>query len=325
MTRVAPSVCDDMMWHTGIGGAVDVAAIGRGQSMQLLSTPLAGGPLRAFAFDKGGNTETIKPSIAMGSGITSVSASLVGNYLVATSGDGTALDVTALSLDLSASLPLAKVAPGLVAKSALQVAGGTYMLPVADDQGLRIEAFDPTWSSTTIRVATTEPAIAMTAAQMQTASVAAWSTVDTCYAMTFTSATAGRMISMPGACLAPSLAIEPVSQLGVLVYEGNDGIRMTEWEHENVVGVSQLITQGGSSPRAFFDGTRMWITLLDDSGNLVVGYRESGQFVSTTLPTRPFASAYDVILMDGSLWIVSNQDEAYTAQRICIAPTLSNG
>lgn len=321
VTRLAPQVCDDMTWHTGIGGAVDFAAIGRGQSMQLLSVPLAGGAVSAYAFGKAGNTETVKPSLEMGAGITSVSSSLVGNYLVGTSGDASSLHITALSLDLSAALPLANVAPGLVGKSALQTAGGTIMLPVADDQGLRIEAFDPRWNATTIRVATTDPALAMTAAQMQDATVAAWSTVDTCYAMTLTTAAPGRMIAMPGACLAPSLAIEPVSELGVLLFEGTDGIRMTEWEHQNIVGVSQLIAQGGSSPRALFDGTRMWMSLLDDNGNIVIGYRESGHFISTTLATRPMAAAYDLVMMDGSVWAVSNTDETYKAQRICLAPT----
>lgn len=318
VTKLAPQQCGDLSWQVAVGGEVDFAAIARGQEMQVLSVPLAGGPVSAFSFGKGG---TVAPSVQIGSGMTSVSASLIGNYLVGTSSDASSIHISVLTPDLSQALPIAQVAPGLVAKSAFQIADWKMILPVADDQGLRIETFDQTLTPTPIRVATTEPALAMTAAPMQYATVAAWSTVSSCHMMTLYTAAAGPMITVPGACLAPALAIDPTTELGVLAYEGDDGIRMIGWEHQNVVGVSQLISLGGSSPHALFDGQRIWISLLDANDNIVVGYVSDGRFVATTLATHPLGGAYDLIMMDGNVWTVANEHDQFTAQRLCIEPT----
>lgn len=318
VTRLVPQNCGDLTWQLAQTGLVDFAAVAGARDFQAFSVPLAGGPVSVFAFDKG--VYNVKPALQIESGMTGVSASQIGNYVVATSTNASSIHITVLTPDLSTALPLAQVAPGLVAKSAFQVADWKWILPVADDQGLRIETFDQTWNPTAIRVATTDPAIAMTATQMQYATVAAWSTVTSCNLMTMYTAQTGAMTTVPGACLAPAMAIDPTTELGVLAYEGDDGIRMIGWDHQDVVGVSQLISLGGSSPHAVFDGTRVWISLLDADHHLVVGYVDGGRFISTTFSTHPYGEAYDLVMRDGEVYAVTDLHDGFVAQHVCLAP-----
>lgn len=317
-TRLAPEDCGTQSWHVATTAALDLAAIDAANGFQVLSVPLTGGAVSVFGFDR--NAPITKPSLQIDAGMTGIAASRIGDYVIATSTNANSIDLNLLTPQQTA-VPLAQVAPGLVAKSAFQVADWNTILPVADAQGLRIETFDPMWNATTIRVATTEPALAMTAAPMQYATVAAWATASSCNLMTMYKAETGPMVTVPGACLAPALAIDPTTELGVLAYEGDDGVRMLGWEHQNVVGVSQLIAVGGSSPHAVFDGSRVWISLLDADHHLVVGYVDAGRFISTTFTTDPHGDAYDLVLHDGQVLTVSNANDAFVVQHFCLAPT----
>ncbi len=319
--RYAPQACGEDSWYVKTDGPIEISVAPRRADLQVLSVPLAGGAISAFTFDKGTNLQAMDPAIELGTGITAVSAGRIGSYLVATGTDASSLRVSVLTNDLAAAFPLVTLQPGLVARSAFQTVGGKTVLPVADDQGLRLETFDQTFSPTTARLATTEPAVAMTAASTQDATVAAWSTATACHLMMVMSPSPGPMFTSPGACLAPALAIDPTTQLGALVFEGNDGIRMLPWDQKVLGGVSRLVAIGGTSPRAVFDGGRLWISYLDAHQHIVAGYLDGGQLVSTTLTgTHPLASAYDLVEMDGAVWAVSYQADAFSAQRVCVLP-----
>jgi hypothetical protein len=161
----------------------------------------------------------------------------------------------------------------------------------------------------------------MTAAPMQYATVAAWSTASSCNAMTIVGPSTGATTTAPGACLAPALAIDEKAAQGVLVFEGNDGIRALDLSRERFSGVSQLLALGGSSPRAVFDGQRYWISHLDDAHQLVVGYLDNDELVSTTLDIHPAGTAYDLLFWNGAVWTVTYRGDLYELRRYCIEPT----
>lgn len=317
-----PQVCGELSWTvSGGNGAIDVAVVPRSSGAQVLSVPLTGGAITGYSLDKDMNMQQVAPALTYDAGFTQVSASIVRDHLIATGVSSSSIKISAIANDLSTAQQLAKIEPGLVAKPTFHLADGNLIVPVADAQGLRVEQFDTGWNDTTIRVADTEPALAMTATQMSSATVAAWSTASSCHMMTLFSAAPGPLVTVPEACMAPAMAIDPATQKGALFFEGTDGLRMLDWSHTNVVGVSQLVRANGSAPRAVFDGTRIWMSHLDDRGDIVVGYFDGGHYTSAAVTgTHPASSAYDLVLINGEVWTVSFEADTYEAHRLCILP-----
>ena len=324
-TRYTPQVCGELSWTvSGGNGAIDVAVVPRQSGAQVLSVPLAGGAITGYSLDKDMNMRQVSPALTYDSGFTQVSASMVRDHLIATGVGSSAIRINVIANDLSGAQQLAKLDPGLVAKPTFHLADGNVIMPVADAQGLRIEELDTQWNVTTTRVATTEPAMSMTAAQMSSATVAAWSTASSCHMMTLFSAAPGPRVTVPEACPAPAMAIDPATQKGALFFEGTDGLRMIDWSHTDVVGVSQLIRPNATAPRALWDGSRIWVSHLDERGDIVVGYLDGGHYTSAALTgTHPMSSAYDLVMIEGAVWAVSFEGDTYDAHRLCILP--SNG
>jgi hypothetical protein len=320
-----PTACGELSWTiSGGNNAIDVAVLPRSFGVQVLAVPLAGGAMSAYTLDKGMEMQTLQPALTIDDTFTSVSASVVRGRLTATGIDASSISVDVVADDLSRAQLVAKLQPGMIAKPAFQVSDGISFIPVADSQGLRIEQFDGAWDGTTTRVATTEPATGMTATAMGDATVAAWSTASSCYMMTLYTTAPGPLVHIPEACNSPHLAIDPASEKGVLVFEGTDGIRVIETEHAGVVGVSKLLRLYGTSPRALWDGKRVWISHLDQRGDMIIGYLENGKYVSSAISgPHPASSAYDLVMIDGSVWTVSFDADTYQADRLCILPTIN--
>jgi hypothetical protein len=164
----------------------------------------------------------------------------------------------------------------------------------------------------------------MTAATMGHSTVVAWTTKASCYMMTMFVAQPGPT-SSTAACPSPRLAIDSATQHGQLVFEATDGIRVRGTQHTSFAGESQLIAHAGSAPRVLWDGHRFWISYLDATGAIVVGYLDggdSGKYVSTTVVgPKPGASAYELAMIDGQVWVVSFVSEGIAASRLCIEST----
>jgi hypothetical protein len=322
----APQVCGDMSWKTTIGGAaVDISLVPTSSGAQALAVPQGGGALSAYALDKQMNLQAIGASLTIDDAFTAVSASSVRGYLVATAADASSLEVDMLANDLSKAATITKLAPGYIAKPAFQRSDTFDFIPVADATGLRLEGFDASWQAKTIRVATSEPATGMTAATMGHATVAAWATKARCYMTAVFGPQPGPLASVPEACVSPRLAIDSATARGQLVYEASDGIRMMSTELTSFVGSSQRIAQSGSAPRVLWDGHRFWISYLDATGAIVVGYLDggdTGKYVSTmVVGPRPGASAYELAMIDGQVWVVSFVSDGIAASRLCIEST----
>ena len=321
----APQVCGDLSWTTNARNtAVDVSVVPRPFGAQVLAVPLAGGALTGYSLDKHMDMMTIDAQLAINDTFTAVSASQVNGRLTSTALDASSIRVHVIADDLSGAQEVAKLLPGNITKPAFHVADGVNFVPVADDQGLRLELFDGSWQASTRRVATTEPATGLAAATMGYSTVAAWSTKANCYMMTLFTAAPGPLATMPEACTSPHLAIDSATQVGQLVFEGTDGIRMLTTKHTGFDGVSQLLRRDGTAPRTLWDGQRFWVSYLDARGDIVVGYLDggdSGHYVSMAIVgPRPGMQAYDLVLIGGQVWAVSFDTSGYTAHRICIEP-----
>jgi hypothetical protein len=321
----APQLCGDLSWTTNSRDtAIDVSVVPRPFGAQVLTVPLAGGAIAGYSLDKQMDMQTIKPDLAINDTFTEVSASEVNGHLVSTAIDASSIKVDLIADDLSSAQQIAKLLPGQIADPAFQTSDGVNFVPVADDQGLRLERFDSAWQSTPIRVATTEPATGLAAAPMDRSTVAVWATKANCYMTTLFTAQPGPLATMPEACTAPRLAVDSATQVGQLVFEGTDGIRMLTTKHTSFDGVSQLLRQSGTSPRVLWDGQRFWISYIESRGDIIVGYlddNDTGHYVSTAVfGPRPDVHAYDLVLIDGQVWTVSFDASGYTAHKLCIGP-----
>lgn len=324
-TQFAPQVCGELSWTTStVNTALDVAVVPRAAGAQVLAVPLAGGAMTAYSLDKAMNLQTISSQLAINDAFTQVSASVVNGQLTATARDATSIRVNLLASDLSSAQQVAKLLPGYVSKPAFQSSDGVSFVPVADDQGLRLERFNGAWQVSTMRVATTDPATGVTAAPMDYSTVAAWATKSSCYMMTMFTASPGPLATMPEACTSPHLAIDSTTQVGQLVYESVDGIRIEMTKHTSFANASQLLRPEGTSPRILWDGHRFWISYLDQRGDIVVGYLDggdTGHYVSAAIiGAKPVASAYELVLIGGQVWAVSFDAAGYSAHRMCIEP-----
>lgn len=321
----APQVCGELSWTTNARNtAIDVSVVPRSFGAQVLAVPLAGGSMTGYSLDKAMNMQTIDAQLSISDTFTTVSASEVNGRLTSTALDASSIRVHLIADDLSGAQEVAKLLPGNIANPAFQLSDGVNFVPVADDQGLRLERFDASWQASTMRVATTEAATGLAAAKMDYSTVAAWSTKANCYMMTLFTAAPGPLATMPESCASPHLAVDGASQMGQLVFQGPDGIRMLTTKHTSFDGVSQLIGRDGTAPRVIWDGTRFWMSYIDTRGDIVVGYLDggdSGHFVSTAVfGPRPGASAYDLVMIAGQVWAVSFDATGYTAHRLCIEP-----
>jgi len=321
----APQVCGELSWTTNARNtAVDVSVVPRPFGAQVLAVPLAGGTMSGYSLDKAMDMQTINAQLAINDTFTQVSASEVNGHLTSTALDASSIRVHTITDDLSTATEVAKLLPGSIANPAFQIADGVNFVPVADDQGLRLERFDNAWQVSTMRAAKTEAATGLAAAPMGHSTVAAWSTKANCYMMTLFTASPGPLATMPEACTSPRLAIDGASQVGQLVFESTDGIRMLTTKHTSFDGVSQLLRRDGTAPRVLWDGHRFWISYLDARGDIVVGYLDqgdTGHFISTAVVgPKPGSSAYDLVMIGGQVWTVSFDTEGYTAHRVCIEP-----
>jgi hypothetical protein len=153
---------------------------------------------------------------------------------------------------------------------------------------------------------------------MGSSTVAAWATKTECFMMTMFTAQPGPMDKLPEACTSPQLAIDSATQIGHLVFEGNDGIHILETSHVRFVDASKLLRAGGTSPRVLFDGQRFWVSYLDASGQIVVGYLDGSHLNSTTVVgPNPGARGYDLAMIAGQVWVVAFDGSGYSASRLC--------
>jgi len=321
----APQVCGDLSWTTNATNtALDVSVVPRSFGAQVLAVPLAGGTMTGYSLDKSMNMHTIDAQLSISDTFTAVSASEVDGHLTSTARDASSIRVHLIADDLSGAQEVAKLLPGNIANPAFQVSDGVNFVPVADGQGLRLERFDGAWQANTMRVATTDPATGLAAAKMDYSTIAAWSTKTSCYMMTLFTAAPGPLATMPEACTSPHLAVDGATQVGQLVFQSSDGIRILRTKHTSFDGVSQLIGRDGTAPRVLWDGQRFWISYIDPRGDIVVGDLDggdTGHFTSTAVfGPRPGASAYDLVMIDGQVWAVSFDATGYTAHRICLEP-----
>jgi hypothetical protein len=181
--------------------------------------------------------------------------------------------------------------------------------------------FDSAWVQTGTQVIAPSTAVSMTVAPYGDDAMIAWSTENDCH-MTRVVASIGA--SRPGACRNPRIATDYATRQGAMVFQAGSSVWLTDIfvASHNELSSARELRESATSPRILFDGERYWVGYIDPiKHDLVIGYiDENGGLVSTPMyGVTPKADAYDMIVMNGSLWVFSADETGYGAQRICLA------
>jgi hypothetical protein len=317
--RLVPQVCGVESWTTNVVSAMNVSVAMSGQTSVMLATPQGGGSIAGFIGDPAAHTLTTT-KIDIDGAFSSVTATLVANRVASTAVADATILLHTLDDDLTNPLYIGKVAGRHLAEPALFAAQGDLVMPVAGDDGVWLHwyghAFDPIGQK---QLLATEPVLSFDATMFGNTMLAAWSTTESCYVVSANVFDhAGTTTRLPAACGDPRMAVNNWG-IGLAVFDTPEGASMMTLSPSQMGGNARVLRNGMTSPRTVFDGARFWISFLDDRGDVVVALVDDKYDVQMMGLDGPevTGTGYELVMGDGSPWIVSLAGGVYTAYRLC--------
>jgi hypothetical protein len=320
--RFVPQVCGSQTWTTNITGeAMNVSVAMNGQASVVLATPRKGGTLVGFVVDPATHVMT-DDKLTIGGAFTSVTATVIANRVASTAVADSTILLHTLDLDLTNSQYVTKLAGRQLAEPALYAAGGEELvMPVGGDDGVWLHRFADSFEPISkTHLLDSAPVTALTAAVTGSNMLTAWSTDSDCYVMASNMFTAGTTARLDMACGEPRLAVNASGQ-GVVVFETSAGANMMTVGPSQFGGNVSMLRTGTAAPRTVFDGTSFWVSFLDERGDIIVGMLDGANRLTTMslAGPRPTAGAYDLVMGDGSPWVVALDDTGeFSAYRMCV-------
>lgn len=317
--RVVPSVCDVTTWSDDLALAGAEVSVAGGASHAVgIATPGGRSPI-GLVFDPGHHRMS-SYKFPIDGAFTQIVASRVGQRLVSTSAENGNVHLHLLDDDFGNPQYVAKLAGTMVAQPSFYSLEADYMMPTVGDDGLWLHRFQDSFEPIdSTHVVTTAPARSVTAAKVGASILSAWSTDDDCY-MTMARSVSSRIDThLPFACGQPRLAVDATTGRGLMVFQGPDGVHAMAINGEKFGGATMLLRAGATSPRTVFDGRRLWVSFLDDRGDIIVGFFHGSDLVTMSLGgPKPKAAAYDLVLLNDAPWVVSLDDGGVAGHLMCL-------
>jgi hypothetical protein len=318
--RLVPQVCGVQTWSTNIVSSMNVSVAMRGQTSTVLATPDGGGTIAGFVVDPATHTLTTQ-KLGINGKFSSVTTSLISSGVAAASVADSTIMVHTLDADLSNQQYIGKVAGRYLAEPALWPAQGDYVMPTAGDDGVWMHWFGSTLTPLgSKQLIQTAPVTSFDATMFGNTMLATWSTSDSCYVV---SANVfdhnGTTARLPSACGQPRVAVNNWG-IGLAVFDTAEGASMMTLGPSQMGGNIRVLRNGMTSPRAVFDGQSFWISFVDDRNDVVVGLVDETYNVRLMAMNGPqvTSAGYELVMGDGSPWVVSLSGGIYTAYRLCL-------
>jgi hypothetical protein len=320
--RYAPQVCGVQTWSTSISAdaGMNVSVVPHPSGAAVLATPRIGGPLTGFMLDDRMHMISVN-KLGVDGSFTDVVVSYAENRVTSTAIEKGAVFLHLLDDDLGNPQYTAKLPGTHVAEPAFFKTQADLVMPVGGDDGLWLHRFADSFEPIdALHIVPTKPVRSMAAAQMGVALFTAWSTDSECYMMLTSTFHSGIDTRLPVACADPRIAVNQKSGEGVMVFDSADGVRMMSIWGSQFGGDARLLRAGTSAARTLFDGTNLWISYLDERGDVLVGFLDGKrQLITMSLEgPKPERGAYEMVMVNGNPWILSLGSDGYTAHRMCI-------
>lgn len=320
--RYVPTVCGVQTWTTKLANndTMNISVSQRPNGAVALAVPREGGALTGFVLDTRAQTLT-GSKVAIAETASEVATSYLVNRVVAVAAHDDSVYVNLLDNDFTNPELTTKVWGRVLAEGAFVSMQQDLILPVGADDGVWLHRFDDSLEphGSTLLLATA-PVRSMAAAQLGDATLTAWATDDDCYLAQTSTFGPGISTSMPRACQDPRLAVNPTTKQALMLFDTEEGVQMVDAQTMWGGGPARPLRAGTHAPRAVFDGTNFWVSYLDVRGDVLVGFLDGkGNPITMALEgTRPEATAYELVMIDGAPWVFSLASEGYTAHRMCI-------
>lgn len=120
-------------------------------------------------------------------------------------------------------------------------------------------------------------------------------------------------------CESSRLATDGANE-AAMVLENSGGVEIVVDAADTLSAEHALPIGLGSSPRVLRTGGRYWLSFLDPTGNVVVGYVDNGTVLLRPLVNAPATAAgYELAVFDGAPWIIGVDpgSAAVYGRRLC--------
>ena len=319
-----PAVCGEAQWSTTNGDAkLDLAMVSNGHGMtSIVTAPLAGGALSAFAVDDRMTALGAQTKIPLDGAFTAVTAAMVGDRVLTASLDSGATRVHLYGETLANPEELGKLDGTVLASQAFLVADHQRVIATGGTDGVSLTALGSNFTlGTTIVAAASSEVASLATAQNGQAISAAWETADKrCYVASLAAFTKVDPTLVDYECGRPQIAIDAASATTNIVFERDGGLRLMHVSHLHGGIASTLLRPNARSPRIAFDGTRFWVSYLDVRGDIVIGFLDKDEHLVSMglVGPAPVDAAYQLAFVDGWIWVVSTDaTNGFMAHQMC--------
>ena len=316
-----PAICERRTNLAQLGMSdVDLSLATTPSGLTAVWSPIVGGEL--FGVDVAASSHTSGPLVRIRSGtFTATSAAYIDGQLVTAGVTGSRTLIQQVPQPLAAAPEIGNFDGMFVGKTTLAHSGGDRVIATSCSSGLTMSAFDTLWNGSegTFYVSTNATqSIDMT--PMGTKAFAVWSTASSCHYETITSKTTGTMRqtnSKP--CLDARVASNGFDV--AIAFDDGSNAGLVIDDPATVSVVNAVLEPGARSPRVVWDGARYWISYLDATNHVIVGYLDAqGSLYRGALSdAAPKDKAYELGMFDGAVWLfdVDPTTQQLNASRLC--------
>ena len=290
----------------------------------VVAMPVKGGAMSGFTVDDrmmiaNGGTDVLSGYTWQSAAISTVAGGLQISGVDSSTGD---VRVALVDNNLALQSQILKTPGTLTAP--MFTAYGERMTAVADNNGVTAWHYDREWNPTgSMLVLPTDPATSVTTSSYGETALVGWSTAAECYLARLPGfATADWGIVGDGPCPAARVAGDAAGQNAVVVYEYANTVHIAHVTANQLSPTTSLLRAYSSAPRVVYDGTRFWISYIGPHGDITVGFLDQYNRMQKLdlIGVRPQGSAYDLVMIGGSPWLVSlDTANGFAAHELCVA------
>jgi hypothetical protein len=316
----APAICERIAnIATASEADVDLALATTPTGITAVWSAIAGGPM--FGVDVSA-TRAAGTAVQIRAGtFTATSAAYLDGRLVTAGVSGTRTLIHDVPQPLAAAAEIANIDGMFVGKTTLAHSGGDRVVATSCSSGLTMSAFDFQWNGSegTLSVSTNATQN-IDMAPMGSTAFAVWSTATSChYEIVTSKSTGSTRQTMSRPCLDARVASNGSDV--AIVFEDGTRAGLVIDDTATVSVNNAVFADGARSPRVVWDGARYWVSYLDDTDRIVVGFiDDDGALVRAALAEPlPADKAYELGMFDGAVWLfeVASSSRTLSASRLC--------